>query len=344
MAFTEEEIKEFRIEAEELLDSAEKSLLALDKGELFATHYDAIFRAFHSIKGAAGMMEMTALQSHMHQMESKFTEQKNEKNLSKPYIDFFLKGADAARSIIGGKEVDFDYSVSQAAGSDAKVATPSPVKASAAPAGAPPNPVAAEPRPTTPASVAAPAASGPAQEAIGRVLVIDDQPDVVDLLMDILKTAHFDVVGTTSPEEGLRLAATFKPDAVLSDISMPEMDGMQLLAAINKSHPDIPVVFVSGHVSKEWLMEAIQLGAFGVVEKPFTVARVVESCLNAVRKCQMARFVNRSMNLILYQFSDLDAFLKAQGKDDIRNAISHEINALIAQRRKLRFGKSAPSN
>ena len=76
MQFSELDIKEFIMESTELLDAAEKSLLAIDQGAPFKDHYDAIFRAFHSIKGAAGMMEMTAVQSHLHQMESRFLDQK----------------------------------------------------------------------------------------------------------------------------------------------------------------------------------------------------------------------------------------------------------------------------
>ena len=65
MSFTQEDINEFKAEALEFLDSAEKSLLSLDTGNDFLKVYDVIFRSFHNLKGGAGMMELVDLQNHI---------------------------------------------------------------------------------------------------------------------------------------------------------------------------------------------------------------------------------------------------------------------------------------
>ena len=115
MSFTDQEIEEFKTEARELLDQGEKGLLALDGGGTFREHFDAIFRAFHNLKGAAGMMELGALQAHTHELESLFMRFKDADSLPKPYISLFLRGIDASRSILNGQTIQFDYSVKEEA-------------------------------------------------------------------------------------------------------------------------------------------------------------------------------------------------------------------------------------
>lgn len=114
MQFTEQEIEDFKTEATELLDVAEKSLLAMDQVNSeaeFKPLYDAAFRSFHNLKGASGMMELLELQSHTHELETIFTKFKTETLMPKHYISFFLKGIDAARTLLEGGSIQFDYQV-----------------------------------------------------------------------------------------------------------------------------------------------------------------------------------------------------------------------------------------
>lgn len=129
-SFSEEEIEEFKVEALELLESAEKSLLALDDGEDFKTHFDTIFRGFHNLKGAAGMMELNELQAHTHELESILMRFKTADEIPKAHISFFLRGIDAARSILDNEEVNFSYEVQEQGAQDLKEEINSPVKSS----------------------------------------------------------------------------------------------------------------------------------------------------------------------------------------------------------------------
>ncbi len=114
MSFSEQEIEEFKAEAMELLEVAEKSLLSLDQGAEFRPAYDAVFRGFHNLKGAAGMMELTRLQEHTHELESIFLRFKNESTIPKNYVSLFLRGVDAARALLNGEDVHFDFTVVEA--------------------------------------------------------------------------------------------------------------------------------------------------------------------------------------------------------------------------------------
>lgn len=317
MSFTEDEISEFKIEATELLDQAEKSLLALDQGATFHSEYDAVFRAFHSIKGAAGMMEMLDLQSHMHQLENLLVEQKSKSNLAKHLIDHFLLGVDGCRKLLDGEQIEFDHSVELPG-------AVSPVLAATAPA-------------PLSSTTAQPERRSVVQgEARPRVMVIDDEPSIISLLTDILEPRGFEVAAFDHPEEAIKCLETFQPDAVLTDIMMPVMTGLDVLREIRKTHADLPVIFVSAHADKKVLMEAIEMGVYAVLEKPFHMSDVIEVARNAIERHKLVNMLNHSINLLMYQFSDLDDFLVAQGKTDIRNVIDREIKNLLNQKRRLK--------
>ena len=114
MSFSHQELEEFKAEARELLDLSEKSLLALDEGAEFRGAFDTIFRGFHNLKGAAGMMELLKLQSHTHELENILMRFKGGNSIPKEYISLFLRGIDAARSILDGEDVVFSFEVKTA--------------------------------------------------------------------------------------------------------------------------------------------------------------------------------------------------------------------------------------
>ena len=97
---SDQEVEEFRLEASDLLEQAENAFLAVEGGDSPQLHYDAIFRAFHSVKGAAGMMERSELQELMHWLESSFLKMRDRDTWPKAHIDTFLKGIDRARIVL----------------------------------------------------------------------------------------------------------------------------------------------------------------------------------------------------------------------------------------------------
>ena len=112
MTYSAEEMEEFKAESLELLENAEKNLLSMDNGGDFRTAFDSLFRCFHNLKGAAGMMELLKLQSHTHKLEEILMGFKDGSEIPKPHINLFLRGIDASRALIDGVEVDFDFNVS----------------------------------------------------------------------------------------------------------------------------------------------------------------------------------------------------------------------------------------
>lgn len=101
-----------------------------------------------------------------------------------------------------------------------------------------------------------------------RILVIDDDPTVLEITEFHLKSDGHEIVTTASSLEGARLAETGVFDLVLTDLQMPELDGLDLVKRLQESMPHLPIIMISGHGSEVKAIEAARLGAFFFVNKP----------------------------------------------------------------------------
>ncbi|MBD2326229.1 response regulator [Alkalinema sp. FACHB-956] len=105
-----------------------------------------------------------------------------------------------------------------------------------------------------------------------RILVIDDEEDMCEIAKICLQiTNTWDVLTATSGEEGLELAASTKPDAILLDAAMPRMDGLQTLKNLhaNPKTSHIPVIMLTATVKVASQREYLEFGAKAVLIKPF---------------------------------------------------------------------------
>ena len=111
-----------------------------------------------------------------------------------------------------------------------------------------------------------------------QILVVDDEQDIRSSLQRILEYEGMVFTEAASGSEALERVAAFDPDAVLLDIKMPRMDGLEVLAELRKRKPELPVVMISGHGTIGTAVEATKLGAFDFMEKPLeTRARVARA-------------------------------------------------------------------
>jgi len=321
--FSEDEIEDFRSDAAEMLDGAERDLLTLDKGGNFKAIFDSLFRVFHSLKGAAGMMALSALQEHMHRLENLLVQCKTGAEILRPNINFFLEGVDAARKILSGDQIDFAYKLPEAISDETNERKP----------------LAKQPEKTPePPTGTEPVTSDTFNTHIPPVLVyvVDDEKDIVEYVEEVLSFAKMQVKSFLQPEALLAELKNHPPDVVLTDMMMPKMTGMELFREIRKIDSEIPLIFVSAHLSKKVLLDAIDNGIFAAIEKPFQDSTLIAQCIAAGRQYQLSRLLDRSMKLLMYQYADLDDFLTSTGRHDIRANIKAEIETLIYLKRRLK--------
>lgn len=122
-----------------------------------------------------------------------------------------------------------------------------------------------------------------------NVLVIDDEPIVLDSCRRILKQEGFDVNGAFNGREGLKKIEEDKYDAVLVDWKLPEIDGMEVLRIIKKNHPEVIVVMITGYPSVESAVKAMKLGVSDYVSKPFTPDELKETILKAIENTRTSK-------------------------------------------------------
>jgi DNA-binding NtrC family response regulator len=100
------------------------------------------------------------------------------------------------------------------------------------------------------------------------VLLIDDDPVDIKPVQALLESWDIDVVAVRSGQEGIDHLKSISVDAVVSDVRMPEMSGEEVVQAIGKAHPGLPVVLITGHGDVKSAVNAMRLGAFDYVIKP----------------------------------------------------------------------------
>ncbi len=116
-----------------------------------------------------------------------------------------------------------------------------------------------------------------------NILICDDAAFMRMMIKDILTKNGYNVVGEAeNGAKGVEKYGERKPDLVLMDITMPEMDGIEALKQIRKAHPDAVIIMVTAAGQKEKMMEAVKLGAAEFVAKPFVEETVLEALEHVV--------------------------------------------------------------
>ncbi|AWB82604.1 DNA-binding response regulator [Corynebacterium yudongzhengii] len=108
-----------------------------------------------------------------------------------------------------------------------------------------------------------------------KVLVVDDEPNIVDLLTVSLKFQGFEVATAESGQEGLEVARSFRPDAFILDVMMPGMDGFELLAKLREEGLEGPVLYLTAKDAVEDRIHGLTIGADDYVTKPFSLEEVI---------------------------------------------------------------------
>lgn len=122
----------------------------------------------------------------------------------------------------------------------------------------------------------------------GRVLIVDDEPDLLVICSEVLQEAGHDTVTASSAQPALEHLRTRGFDVVVSDIMMPGLGGIDLLRAVRRHDPDLPVVLVTGSPTLETAIQALEHGAVQYLTKPVPAAALQDAVARALRLRRMA--------------------------------------------------------
>ena len=122
-----------------------------------------------------------------------------------------------------------------------------------------------------------------------RILVVDDEPDIRDVIRDILVDENYVVEISANAAEAREKMVAFNPELVLLDIWMPDIDGITLLKEWVSQGIDKPIIMISGHGNVETAVEAIRNGAYDFLEKPLSTAKMLVTIERAFQNTRLVK-------------------------------------------------------
>ena len=130
-----------------------------------------------------------------------------------------------------------------------------------------------------------------------RILVVDDEQGIRGALGQLLEYEGYEVHTASNADEGLAEYQKFRPNLVFMDVKMPGMDGMEALKKLREIDPAATVVMISGHATIRTAVEATQLGAYEILEKPLDTDRILVMLRNVFDHLNLREENSRLKNI-----------------------------------------------
>lgn len=308
---------QFYQEVEQLVDEVEEILLKLEQGSAFYMPvYFKLCRAFNSVKGGASIIGQNELARHADHFVSLITRFKGHEQLPIPLIDYILRGCEYIRDFMTASvSVKFEYL------SPEEVDQLSNVQQEA--------------NPDKSSIHRIQDLEDQGQNEKGKIFIIDDEREIVLYLKEDLQKLGFRCYGFDDSLIALKKIKEVNPDLIITDIKMPQLDGLELMDRVHKQYPFLPIVVSSAFVSKEIVMKFFQHGVTGLFEKPYKIKDIEPVIVAGVKKYRSWKLLNRSIDLLAYQFENFeDWFNKFENKDE-QEVLKSELKELIRLKKEL---------
>ncbi|MBI1779774.1 MAG: sigma-54-dependent Fis family transcriptional regulator, partial [Sphingobacteriales bacterium] len=165
---------------------------------------------------------------------------------------------------------------------------------------------------------------------MSNILIIDDEKAIRKTLTEILSYEGYKIDDAENGEDGLKQLKEKNYDAVLCDIKMPKMDGIEFLEKAREARPDVPVIMISGHGTIETAVEAVKKGAFDYVSKPPDLNRLLITIRNAMDKTTLVeetKVLKRKVSKVQEMIGESDPIKRI--KDTIDKVAPTEARVMI---------------
>ncbi|XVJ65610.1 MAG: sigma-54-dependent Fis family transcriptional regulator [Lacibacter sp.] len=165
---------------------------------------------------------------------------------------------------------------------------------------------------------------------MSTILIIDDEKAIRKTLSEILSYEGYKIDDAENGEEGLKKLKEKNYDAVLCDIKMPKVDGIEFLEKSKEINPDVPIIMISGHGTIETAVEAVKKGAFDYVAKPPDLNRLLITIRNALDRQTLVtetKVLKRKVSRVQEMIGDSAALKKI--KDTIEKVAPTDARVLI---------------
>lgn len=172
-----------------------------------------------------------------------------------------------------------------------------------------------------------------------KILVVDDRPDNVYYLQSRLQIENFQVITAFSGKEGIEKAKSLKPDLILLDIMMPEMDGYEVCKILTNDEEtkDIPIILVTAKVDSKDVEQGLRVGAFDYIKKPFDKIELIARINSALRYSEMKK---KAIQQEKYQIFEATVFTANHEIKQPLTIMSLALNSIKRELQKENFDKN----
>lgn len=150
------------------------------------------------------------------------------------------------------------------------------------------------------------ASASETETAEARLLVVDDEPNIVELLSASLRFAGFEVVTATNGQQALTMIASYQPDLVVLDVMMPGIDGFEVVRRMRESQQRIPVLFLTAKDATDAKITGLTLGADDYITKPFSLEEAIARIRAVLRRAHGGGEALRATSVLRYGDLELD--------------------------------------
>ncbi|MGR3173085.1 MAG: sigma-54-dependent transcriptional regulator [Candidatus Scalindua sp.] len=159
---------------------------------------------------------------------------------------------------------------------------------------------------------------------MSKILVVDDEVKACELLKRLLKKNEYDVIISHNGEDAIEKVKNDKPDAMLLDVRMPGMDGIEVLKRVRKIDPLLPVILVTAYGNIGNAVQAVKLGAYDYLTKPVDNDKIAVALRNALNELQL----KRETRMLRSNLNENPPLFELMGSSDEINKVYDQINSV----------------
>lgn len=259
--------EEFLMEAMELLEDVEATLIKLERDPGNKDIIGKIFRLAHTLKGGSSMSGFHDLAKFSHSFETLLSQLRDGTMSSSPgVVDVLLHSNDILKKWIAGLTRNRDFVLDT-------TATMHKIDSLLKPK-------------TQPQPIIVPISREPQEEVIPDdkpvVLICEDDSTLAELIQDMFLSLDVESVVRLNGSEGLEVLKQRKVDLIVTDLKMPLLDGLGLIERVRRVNETVPIIVISGIADREDTIEFIRRGVFDFFEKPFDMERLLLASSRAI--------------------------------------------------------------
>ena len=142
------------------------------------------------------------------------------------------------------------------------------------------------------------------QKTLARVLVVDDEPNIADVISMALRYSEFEVATAADGNQALERVTEFRPDLIVLDVMMPGLDGFQVAKRLGERSLDIPILFLTARDTTEDKIRGLTVGGDDYMTKPFSVEELIARIKVILRRAGRATTESPKLNFLDLELDD----------------------------------------